>query len=301
MRAIVTGGFGFIGSHLVDRLLADGHEVVVIDDGRNATAPLAERDGLTIFRRAVEDTPLSLVRADIIYHLAAPVGPVGVIRRGGVIAREVVEASYRVGRWALLNACPLIDVSTSEVYGSGGSDAEDDPCTFQAPTSARKEYAVAKLAAETMLRNTPDLDVRIVRPFNVAGPRQSAYGGFVIPRFVQQARTGAALTVYAPGDQRRAFTHVLDIVDGLVLIAEAGTPGEVYNLGNPGNSTTMIGLAQRVLGVLGMPGVTRIVDPVELHGPGFREAPDKLPNAEKAMALGWRPTRDLGQIIRDAA
>ena len=298
---VVTGGFGFIGSNLVDRLLSDGHEVVVIDDGRNKTSPPPEREGLRIIRRAVERTELS-EKPDVIYHLAAPVGPVGVLDRGGSITREVVESSYKVGSWAKWAGCPLVDVSTSEVYGSGGADSENDPCTFQAWPSARKEYAVSKLAAETMLLNTPGLDVRIVRPFNVAGPRQSAYGGFVIPRMIQQARTGRPLTVYQPGTQRRAFTHVADIVDGIILAAERGTPGEVYNLGNPANSVTMFQLASRVREVLHIEVPVEIVDPVELWGPSFREAPDKLPVATKAeRELGWLPKRGLNEIIRDAA
>jgi UDP-glucose 4-epimerase len=245
MRAVVTGAFGFIGKHLTDRLLADGWEVIAIDDGRNGTAQIEDRERLSVWNVAVEKADV-LVPLDAIFHLAAPVGPVGVLRRGGQITREVVETSSRVASWAISAGCPLIDVSTSEVYGSGGADSEDDPCTFQAPTSARKEYAVAKLAAETMLRNTEGLDVRIIRPFNVAGPGQSAYGGFVIPRFIQQARLGMALTVYEPGTQQRSFTHVLDVVDGLILAYEKGTPGEVYNLGNPANDDDHPQLAQRV-------------------------------------------------------
>ena len=284
MRAIVTGSAGFIGSHLVDRLTSDGWDVVGID---RATGPSIEETG---------ELPTDVAA---IFHLASPVGPVGVLHQAGTIVPQVVETTTIVRNWALGYGCTLVDVSTSEVYGSGGSDAEDDVCTFRPETSARKEYAIAKLAAETMLRNTPGLDLRIIRPFNVAGPRQSSAGGFVIPRFIEQARAGEPLTVYQPGTQRRAFTHVLDIVDGMVRSLD--WPADVYNLGNPANSTTMIALAQRVLATLGVAGETRVVDPRTLHGPRFREAPDKLPNAARANALGWRPLRDLGRIIADAA
>lgn len=287
MRAIVTGSAGFIGSHLVDRLTADGWEVFGID----------RRDGPSI--QGITELPDS---ADAIFHLASPVGPVGVLGWAGRLATEVIECAAIVARWAGWYGCPLINVSTSEVYGSGGSDAEDDVCVFRPETSARKEYAVAKLAAETMVRNTEGLDVRIVRPFNVAGPRQSAEGGFVIPRFIAQARAGVPLTVYQPGTQRRAFTHVADIADGLVRALICGKPGETYNLGNGANSTTIVDLAGSVLSVLGLDGRVEIVDPVTLHGPAFREAPDKLPNADKAMReLDWHPTRGLRQIIADAA
>lgn len=281
MRAIVTGSAGFIGSHLVDRLTADGWDVTAID----------RKVGPSI--QGMTELPQSV---DAIFHLASPVGPIGVLGWAGRIATEVVECSDIVARWAAAYGCPLVDVSTSEVYGSGGNDAESDVCTFRPETSARKEYAVAKLAAETMLRNR-ELDLRIIRPFNVAGPRQSSEGGFVIPRFIEQARAGVPLTVYQPGTQRRAFTHVLDIVDGMVRSLD--WPADVYNLGNPANSTTMVDLAKRVLAVMGLVGSTVIVDPKALHGADFREAPDKLPNASKANALGWRPWRYLNDILLD--
>jgi nucleoside-diphosphate-sugar epimerase len=284
MRAIVTGAAGFIGSHLVDRLVADGWDVLGIDS----------RTGPSI--QGVGELPPDVAA---IFHLASPVGPVGVLHKAGWIVTEVVETTDIVAGWARSYDCTLIDVSTSEVYGSGGSDAEDDPCVFRPDTSARKEYAVAKLAAETMLRNR-ELDVRIVRPFNVAGPRQSAEGGFVLPRFVAQARAGVPLTVYQPGSQRRAFTHVLDVVDGLVRALELGRSGEVYNLGNAANSTSILDLAREVIALVGSTSPIEIVDPKTLHGPAFREAPDKLPNADKARReLGWIPTRDRATTIRD--
>lgn len=287
MRAIVTGGSGFIGSHLVEILEADGWDVWNIDRALGAS---------------IQTVRLNLDNADAIFHLASPVGPVGVINQAGYIVTEVIDCAEIVRRWAARFDCPLIYVSTSEVYGSGGADAEDDACRFGPETSARKEYAVAKLAAETMLRNTPGLDVRIVRPFNVAGPRQQAAGGFVLPRFIAQARSGRPLTVYAPGTQRRAFAHVREVAGGIYAAYQRGAAGEVYNLGNPANATSMFDLANRVLDVMGLDGDLEVVDPAALHGPGFREAPDKLPNIAKAQRdLDWHPVRGLGDIIADAA
>lgn len=291
MRAVVTGSAGFIGSHLVDRLRADGWDVVEIDS-RSLHGPMRMQD-------VVQPASGFIWSANAIFHLAAPVGPLGVLEWAGRLVPEVIETSRIAARWAIVNGCPLIDVSTSEVYGSGGKDREDGDCTFAASTSARKEYAVAKLAAETMLRNTPGLDVRIVRPFNVAGPRQLPDGGFVLPRFVQQALAGRPLTLYLPGSQRRSLTHVEDVVDGLIAAYRVGIAGEVYNLGNPDNACTIRQLAGEVLAAVG-PGLIEMVDPVTIHGPSFREAPDKLPNADKAWhALGWIPKHDRASIIAD--
>ena len=298
MRAVITGGLGFIGSHLTERLVREGHAVHVIDDGRTGNTLAG---GSTLTREDVRwaGTP----SADVIYHLAGPVGPVGVLSRAGGIVDEVVGCALAVRRWALANGCPLVYVSTSEVYG-----LQAQPMTEQAPRiiaaghSARMEYAVAKMAAETLLLNTDGLDVRIIRPFNVAGPRQREEGGFVLPRFIRQAKNGEPLTVYQPGTQRRAFTHVLDIVDGIVRAAERGRPGEAYNLGNPANECSIWDLAANVLDLLRPEGQITVVDPRDLWGPAFHEAPDKVPDITKARTeLGWEPTRDRATVIRDAA
>lgn len=286
MRAIVTGGAGFIGSRLVGHLRGAGWTVTVID---RATGP------------SIEGYPQLPADCDVIFHLASPVGPVGVLGQAGRIVPQVVETTEIVSQWARHYRCPLIDVSTSEVYGSGGTDTESDSCHFRAAPSARKEYGVAKLAAETMLLNTSGLDVRIVRPFNVAGPGQKPDGGFVLPRFIAQAEAHLPLTVYQPGTQRRAFTHVDDIVEGLVAVYERGRSGEVYNLGNPDNETTIVKLAEIVNNLTGNPAGYDIVDPTTIHGPAFREAPEKLPNARKALVeLGWQPTRGIYHTVSDA-
>lgn len=283
MRAVVTGSAGFIGGHLVALLESSGWDVIGID---RATGP------------SIEDWP-RIPSADAIFHLASPVGPLGVLEHAGRIVRDVVTTTEIVATWARVNRCPLVYVSTSEVYGSGHADSESDPCTFAAPTSARKEYAVAKLAAETMLRNRAGNDVRIVRPFNVAGPGQRAIGGFVLPRFVAAALADDELTVYAPGTQVRAFAHVADIVRGLVAALERGTPGTVYNLGAPANACEIAALADEVVAYVGS-GRARIIDPVALHGPAFREAPDKIPVIDRAeRELGWFPVHDRASVIAD--
>ena len=315
MSAIVTGGAGFIGSHLVDVLAASGQRVHVIDDLRWQTHTFAKDAELPEFTygwprrvstqwRSIEEVERPAFDPDVIYHLAGPVGPVGVLAQAGRIVPSIVNDAQKVAKWATYWGCPLVYVSTSEVYG-----LQQQPMTEQAPRiiaaghSARMEYAVAKMAAETMLLNIRGLDVRIIRPFNVAGPRQREEGGFVLPRFIRQAKAGESLTVYGDGTQRRAFTHVLDIVDGIVRAGTIGQSGEVYNLGNPANECSINDLAVAVLGLLGKyDGTVRYVDPRELWGPAFHEAPDKVPDITKAREqLGWEPTRNRATVILDAA
>lgn len=300
MSAIVTGGAGFIGSHLVERLLADGHDVLVIDDFRSGRTRVPGAQYLEMPLAAV---PRPTMDPDIIYHLAGPVGPVGVLHEAGRIVPEIVGAADLLGSWARFWDVPLVYVSTSEVYGLQPQPVNEwAPRIIQAGHSARMEYAVAKMAAETMLLNTTDLDVRIIRPFNVAGPRQREEGGFVLPRFIRQAKAGQPLTVYTPGTQQRAFTHVLDIVDGIVRAGALGMPGEWYNLGNPANQCSIWDLAEEVRAVLGSASDIEVIDPVTLWGPAFREAPDKVPAIEKAREqLGWEPWRSRRQVVEDAA
>lgn len=293
MNALVCGGGGFIGSHLVDRL---GSDTVVIDPREHGNAIDL---GCTI-----QQTPYLRSRPSVIYHLASPVGPVGVIEWAGKLVEEVIETTAIVRRWALWAKCPLVYVSTSEIYGPQpeGETPETAPRITAAGHSARMEYAVAKLAAETMLLNTPDLDVRIIRPFNVAGPRQRAELGFVLPRFIAQAKAGEPLTVYGDGGARRAFTHVHDIVDGIIRAATKGYAGGIWNLGNPANACSIRTLAAEVILELRSTSTIDCIDPVSLWGAGFHEAPDKVPDITKARTeLGWNPSRDRRQVIRDAA
>lgn len=312
---LVTGGAGFIGSHLVDRLLQQGHNVFVVDDlssnvidprSNNHWVDVLKSKQLRLHLMPVQGMPRqALVNSpDEIYHLASPVGPVGVLQHAGKIVRQITDSTYAVIELAKRHNAKLVDVSTSEVYGGGqqGLCAEDMPRIIQAETTVRLEYAVAKLAMETALINltkTSPLQAVIVRPFNVAGPRQGSKGGFVIPRFVEQALRGEPLTVYGDGQQVRAFTHVEDIVDGLLLAMGKGRSGEVYNLGNPENKVTINTVADWVQIMVGRVGVVH-VDPRIVHGPLFAEAADKYPDHRKAFEeLGWIPKYGFTQIIRD--
>lgn len=294
MRHLVTGGLGFIGSHLVDLLLIDGADVLIVDDNR-AGNPV--RDDCEV---ALTDAGEWWSREQFagVWHLASPVGPVGVIAQAGRITGEVFRGASNAAHLAMQSDVPLIHVSTSEVYGGGdrGLCSEDMDCRVSTHLSARLEYQTAKLAVEVMLQNTSGLDARIIRPFNVSGAGQKPEGGFVLPRWAEQVRAGRPLTVYAPGTQRRAMTHVHDIVEGMFAVWQDGTAG-LWNLGNPENTVSMVGLAEMFVSIAG--GSWEMVDPVEIHGPNFVEAAEKFPDATKAMALGWMPHRSIDDIIED--
>jgi nucleoside-diphosphate-sugar epimerase len=315
-RILVTGGFGFIGTHLVESLCAKPENSVHVVDNLSTSPvepdPFVDEVGrpanLTWDICSVEQYHADLSSGasfDQIYHLASAVGPVGVLSHAGKLAPSIVNDTIRIIDLALKTGARIVDVSTSEVYGGGrdGYCSENDFKIVPPKVSIRLEYAVAKLAAEVALINTTKvtpLQAAIVRPFNVAGPRQSGKGGFVLPRFVQQALAGEPITVYGDGSMIRAFTHVKDIVDGCMLVMEKGRTGEAYNIGNPHNKTSILDLAQRVVRLANSRSKISFVDPKQLFGPLFEEANDKYPDADLAMReLTWNPRFDLDATIRD--
>jgi len=316
MRILVTGGFGFIGSHLTERLLQESsNHVHVVDslvtspiDVDSFVAQLENPERLTFDICTIREffARLEIAEFDEIYHLASIVGPVGVLKHSGVILRDMVGDAYDLINYCLKYKTKLTDVSTSEVYGGGknGYCCETDSMIVPAKISVRLEYAVSKLACEIALVNTcrtSNLHATLVRPFNVAGPRQATAGGFVLPRFINQALSGEALTVYGEGTSVRAFTDVRDIVDGIVRTMKYGRSGEVYNMGNPVNKTTILDLARRVVAITGSKSEISFVDPKVLWGPLFEEASDKYPDADRAMSeLQWHPQAGLDSVIQDS-
>lgn len=303
---LVTGGCGFLGSHLVDALVARDEYVLVVDD--MSSPALAYREGMWGERvRVVEARVQDWARTANeelagIYHLAAAVGPAGVLPHAGEMVRDTTEATYAAIELAQMNQCRLVDVSTSEVYGGDGSCDETHAKVFRDPT-ARGEYAVAKLAMEWAISNKvaqETLDAVLIRPFNIAGPRQQARGGFVLPRFCEQALTGKPLTVFGDGRQLRAFTHVRDIVSGLLHAMEFGRSGEVYDLCNIACLSTIRELAELVIEVTNSKSEIVYVDPTTIYGPYYAEVGDKFSSALKArQELRWQPQRDLRKIVED--
>ena len=313
---LVTGGFGFIGTTLVQLLLRDPHNRVhVVDD--LSSSPILVDDYLNeIGHPANLSYDIMTVEAFFnranpvvwheIYHLASPVGPAGVLKHAGNMVRDVVRDAYLIMDYCMANDAKLLEVSTSEIYGGGQSGycPESTPKIVPANTTVRLEYAIAKLAAETALINTcraKNLRATIIRPFNVAGPRQSPKGGFVLPRFIQQAHKGHPITVFGDGSAVRAFTHVQDMARGIMLGMTKGANGEAYNIGNPANKTNILDLARRVKRVLGSESEIVFIDPKTIYGDYYEEANDKYPDAEKAKAeIGWYPEIDIDETILHA-
>lgn len=313
MRTLITGGFGFVGTHLTEELLAQdpNADIHIVDNLTTNVQPpdeflasIGNPSNVTHEQSTVRDFLTTTDREfDRIYHLASVVGPAGVLPYAGKIAGSIITDAALVADAAGTLGARLVDVSTSEIYG-GGNSKESDPKVITSEVSPRLEYAVGKLASEVALINqakTTGLQAIIVRPFNIAGARQNPEGGFVMPRFCDAAIEGNDLTVFGKGTQVRAFTHVRDTATGIRLAMERGEYGEAYNIGNPDNAITIYALAQMVIEHAGSDSKITFVDPKEIYGKHYAEAKDKTPDADKAREeLGWRPQFTIDDIIRDS-
>lgn len=313
---LITGGFGFIGTTLVELLLRDTDSHIHVVDNMS-TSPvvldyflenLPDQHNLTYDLISVKEffqTDQSKVW-DEVYHLASPVGPAGVLQHSGNMVRDVIEDTYLLIDYCMENDSRLVDISSSEIYGGGQSGfcPETTPKIVPPKTTVRLEYAIAKLAAETAIINnckTNGLDSSIVRPFNVAGPRQSPKGGFVLPRFIQQATQNLPITVFGDGSALRAFTHVEDMASGIIHTMKNGKNGEAYNIGNPLNKTSIGELAKLVKSLLNSSSEIINLDGKEIYGPDYEEANDKFPDSTKAETdLGWLAKHDIETVIHDA-
>jgi UDP-glucose 4-epimerase len=315
-KILVTGGFGFLGTHLLEILLEDpNNQITVIDN--LSTNPLSIEPTLKLLNNpkqlnyeiaSVESSEILANKSnkfDEIYHLASFVGPAGVLLHGGKMIGQIITDAYRMIDAAQNSNCRLLFVSTSEVYGGGidGLCGENTPKIVPAKTSIRLEYGVGKIAAETAILNhalLEKLDAIVVRPFNVAGPRQSGKGGFVLPRFIGAAIQNQPVTVFDDGGALRAFTHVRDIAMGCYLAMSKGKSGDIYNLGNPNNKTTILDLAKKVIELTGSNSEIVFIDPKNLYGKMYEASPDKYPDSSSAFAkLGWQNQFNLDALILD--
>jgi len=310
--ALVTGGAGFIGSHLAERLLTDGWEVFVIDDLstgciKNLDAVRSnERLGVTLDKIENEPVLMELVdRADVVFHLAAAVG-VKLIVDDPV---RTIETNIH-GTEIVLNHCAkknkkVLLASTSEVYGRGARDvfAEEDDLVFGATTRCRWSYGCSKAIDEFLAlayHRTRGLPAIIVRLFNTVGPRQVGYYGMVVPRFVKQALEGKPITVYGDGEQVRCFTHVSDVVNVLCRLVDLeDAAGEIFNVGND-QPVTILQLAERVRDLVNPRAEIVHIPYEEAYGPGFEDIRARTPDVGKLRkAIDFQPTRSLDQILLD--
>lgn len=309
---VVTGGAGFIGSHLTDRLLEAGERVVVVDDlstGSRSNLAQAERNPRFSFRACkvseCEDLESLVSGASMVVHLAAAVGVERVMHSPIRTLETNLGETEAVLAAASRNRTPVLLASTSEVYGKSPKAvfSETDDLLIGPSTMARWSYACSKLMDEFLgmaYHRERGVPVRIVRFFNTVGPRQTGAYGMVIPRFVDAARAGRPLLVHGDGRQSRCFCHVADSVEAVIRLMRCPEAlGQVVNVGN--DRPIEIGeLAERVIRAMGSGSRVEFIPYEKAYGPGFEDMRHRRPSLELLERLtGFRPGRSLDEILRD--
>lgn len=311
MNTLVTGGAGFVGSHLCDELLRRGHRVLAIDDFSTGAAlnliGVLEHPRFEFVRGSILDRDLIgelIGSADRVFHLAAAVGVHTIVDDPLRSLRTNLQGTETVVSAALEHDCRILITSTSEIYGKNSADklGEDADRILGSPLKSRWSYAEAK-ALDEMVAHTcwqkHGLRVVIARLFNTVGPRQSGRYGMVLPRLVQQALEGQPLTVYGNGQQTRCFCHVYDVVPALIdLLEEPKAYGRAVNLGGA-KETSIEELAELIRHLTGSTSSIRRVPYEEAYGPGFEDMQRRVPDLDLARQLiGFAPRHDLHDMVR---
>ena len=308
---LVTGGAGFIGSHLVERLLEAGKTVFVVDDLSTGSldnlADVRDDPSLHLIIDSILNHPMmkdTVSQVDRVVHLAAAVGVRKIIDH----PVETITTNVR-GTEIVLDCCdkhgtPLYLASTSEIYGKGGDRLHEEHDRIMGSTAHRRwSYACTKALDEFLAlayHQERGLPVILGRFFNTVGPRQSGEWGMVLPSFVTQALAGDPITVYGSGDQRRSFCHVDDTIRAVMGLLDApGAVGQAFNIGNE-REITMMGLAERVKDRVGSVSEIVLVPYDEAYGEGFEDMERRQPDIGKIGGLlGWKPEKSIDEIIDD--
>jgi len=308
VKYLMTGGAGFIGSHLSEALVARGDSVVVVDNlstGKNTAIPSVEFIQGSIFDEKLMESLVAKV--DHVLHLAAAVGVFNIVNK----PLDSLMTNIK-GTEIMLELCdkykkPVLITSTSEVYGKNNAVPlnEESDRVLGSPLKSRWSYSEAKAIDESMAyfyHQEKGLEVRLIRLFNTVGPRQVGHYGMVVPRFVSAAVNGSALSVYGDGDQIRCFCHVSDAVRALLLVMDSDKAiGEVFNVGN-NEQISIMDLAKKVIAVTGSSSVIEMMDYEKAYPAGFEDMQRRVPDISKIeRVLGWKPVIGLEQIIKDIA
>jgi UDP-glucose 4-epimerase len=312
MRILVTGGFGFIGSHLCERLVQEGYEVIVLDDnstGREINLDSIKNSSyLKIIHGSILDIGLLKTisnRVDYIFHLAAAVGVFNIMNKPLDSLLVNIRGTENVLEAACSVKVPVFLTSSSEVYGKNISDSllESDDRILGSPLTLRWSYSEAKAIDESLAyayHVERGLETRIVRFFNTVGPRQLGSYGMVIPRFVEAAINNEQITIYGDGEQTRCFAHVHDVIDAILAVAFAkNTIGRVINIGN-NTEISINDLAQKILSETCSNSKIVHIPYEQAYGDGFEDMERRVPNINLIKELvGWVPRRDLSTIVAD--
>ena len=310
MNVLITGGAGFIGSHLAERCLAEGWRVAIIDDlSTGAFENIAHLKGKPAFSYRIESVFNEPVvaemvdSADIVFHLAAAVGVKQIVNNLVSAIRTNVDGAEVVLRYATKKGKPVMLASTSEVYGKSTRlpFRESDDVVLGPTKIGRWSYAVSKALDECLglaYWSERGLPVTVLRFFNTVGPRQTGRYGMVLPTFVRQALLGEPLTIHATGEQRRCFSYVGDVVAVVRLAQTPAAVGEVVNIGND-QEVTINALAALVKEITGSPSRLEHQTYDQAYGPGFEDMDRRVPCLAKLESLvHYRPTTPLDTIVR---
>ena len=312
MKYLITGGAGFIGSHLAEKLITRGDEVVIFDNLSTGSAinlsgikeKIALQEGNILDKAEIQKL---VSESDYVVHLAAALGVFNIVNK----PLESLKTNLQ-GSEVVLEACdkykkPVLIASTSEIYGKNDKVPlnEEDDRIIGHPLKSRWSYSEAKAVDESLayfyyLENK--LPIRIVRFFNTVGPRQVGHYGMVVPRFVSAALKNEPLSVYGSGDQIRCFCHVNDAVRALLLVMDSEkSVGEVFNVGN-NQQISIMELAKKVIELTGSSSSIEKIEYEKAYPEGFEDMQRRVPDISKIkQVLGWTPEINLDQIIKDIA
>jgi nucleoside-diphosphate-sugar epimerase len=312
LKYLITGGAGFIGSHLTDALVARGDSVVVLDDLSTGQVenlgPALSSGSVKFVEGSILDEALVeewVGATDVCLHLAAAVGVELILDRPLDSLIRNVRGSDTVISAVAAKGGKILVASSSEIYGKNNSGplSEGSDRILGPPSTSRWAYSTAKAFSEVLANAYIDehgTEAMVVRLFNTVGPRQTGAYGMVLPRFVGQAMNGENLTVYGDGTQTRCFTHVSDVADAILLLCDAeGAVGDTFNIGSP-REISILDLARRVIERTGSDSDVELIPYEEAYVSGFEEIGRRHPDLSRiSAATGWVPTRDIDDMIDD--